>query len=975
MRLKTILKIVGVLVVAVVVAAIAFVLNLDPNDHKERIAELVRDATGRTVTFGGPIDLDIGATTHVVVRDVSFSNADWGSRPEMATLGFAEVDIRLLPLLTGTVDIERVVVRDVDVLVESDAGGRSNLDFQSGDETPEPAEEPDGGVPLGIGQLQVENVRLTNRDGVTGKTIVATLTRAVAVPASPGAPLDLDIDGQIKLDRHVASVILTGQVGTSEAILSGSKPVPVNVAGVVLGYTVAIDGGVRQPENPDGVDISIAINGDGLQTIQPFVATALPDLGPVEVSAHVTGRPRAPTVEDIRVVVSDTLVTGEADIDTERGTVDYNLKLALNNQGLGLASPYVGLPLETLGPLKGNVNIVGDLEKVRLEPNAVTVDRSGATGSVTLDLASAPPAAEYDITLTADGQALETFEPLVGSELPDFGPINGTVRAVGNADRARIEITNIKADRSTLAGQVVAANLRKSPDVEYDVRLVADAQPLEILRPYVGDDIADLGVVQGAVRAKGTMAKGQLTLEGVRIDNTRVSGQAAFDRSAPEDLKADYDVTVVAVKQSLALLAPFYGDPLPDAGPIDLNVSLQGDAKQAAFSDLRLAFDDSELAGNGQVDLAGEIPVASAVLSSPKLDLTRFFPDTTPVQKPENMTREQAEADAAKEESGKVFPTDPLPLAVLNAAQADISFKGGEIISPYGTYRDVDVRVVLEGGALDVRPLAADYSGSRISGSFSVDSRAEKPLVNASLSAPKVAIGQLMQDFANLDVLQGEGAVNIAVSGKGNSVAEILGSANGHVRLLMGQGRMRNEGLGYVSGVFSSIGEILGKKEWVVVDCLANDFEIVNGIADSKVGVLNTEVISLTVDGEIDLKQERYGLKVTPSPRGLDLSLAVPVNITGPLGDPGFSPDAIGSLTKLGSLFGAIVFPPAALIGLTDMGGSDHPCVKFAKETGDNNEATPTTPLERGSGGGGVLKAPGKVLEGVGKGLKGVLGN
>jgi len=40
---------------------------------------------------------------------------------------------------------------------------------------------------------------------------------------------------------------------------------------------------------------------------------------------------------------------------------------------------------------------------------------------------------------------------------------------------------------------------------------------------------------------------------------------------------------------------------------------------------------------------------------------------------------------------------------------------------------------------------------------------------------------------------------------------------------------MRNEGLGYVSGVFSSIGEILGRKEWVVVECLANDFQIENG--------------------------------------------------------------------------------------------------------------------------------------------------
>jgi hypothetical protein len=241
------------------------------------------------------------------------------------------------------------------------------------------------------------------------------------------------------------------------------------------------------------------------------------------------------------------------------------------------------------------------------------------------------------------------------------------------------------------------------------------------------------------------------------------------------------------------------------------------------------------------------------------------------------------------------------------------------------------------------------------------------------MSGPKIAVGQVFRDFADLDVLEGEGALNIAVNGSGRSVADIMGSLNGHARILMAQGRMRNEGLGYVSGVFSSIGEILGKKEWVVVECLASDFQIANGIATSKVGVLNTEVISLAVSGDIDLKQERFNLKIKPLPRGLDLSLAVPVNVTGPLSDPGFSPDAIGTLTKLGGILGTVIFPPAALIGLTALGGNDHPCVQFAKESDANPDATPSSPLEKKSSG-GVLNVPGKVLDGVGSGLKGVIG-
>ena len=510
------------------------------------------------------------------------------------------------------------------------------------------------------------------------------------------------------------------------------------------------------------------------------------------------------------------------------------------------------------------------------------------------------------------------------------------------------------------------------PDVEYDVTLKANAQSLEILRPYVVGDIADLGQINGGVRATGTLDKAKVTLDEVTIDKSRISGRADIDRSG-ERVKASYDITLVASNQSLEVLRPFLGIELPDVGPVDLTASLVGDASQAQFDNLTLQFGDSEIAGSGRVDLTGKIPQIQAGLTSTKFDLTRFFPDTTEVRKPQAVTKEEAEADAKIESDGPIFPRNPLPLEFLNAAKADLSLKVGELITPYGTYRSVDVGIVMEAGSLNVRPFKALYARSPMSGNLSLDSDGGTPLVVVSMSGSKIAIGEVFKDFANLDVLEGIGTINIALNGSGASVADIMGSLNGHARVLMGQGRMRNEGLGYVSGVFSSIGEILGKKEWVVVECLASDFQIENGIATSKVGVLNTEVISLTVGGKIDLGKERYDLKVKPSPRGLDISLAVPVNITGPLSDPGFSPDALGLLTKLGSIFGAVIFPPAALIGLTDLGGNDHPCVKFAKESGANSDATPTAPLQKGSGG-GVLGAPGKALDGVGQGLKGILG-
>src|SRR3546814_10998494 len=145
---------------------------------------------------------------------------------------------------------------------------------------------------------------------------------------------------------------------------------------------------------------------------------------------------------------------------------------------------------------------------------------------------------------------------------------------------------------------------------------------------------------------------------------------------------------------------------------------------------------------------------------------------------------------------------------------------------------------------------------------------------------------------------------------------------------------------------------------------MAMDFQIENGIATSRVGLLNTEVIRLAADGTIDLGKERYNLRITPSPSGLDLSLAVPVDVRGPLDDPRFSPNAVGTLTKLGTLFGSIVFPPAAIIGLAELGGGNNPCVPFAKSNAGKSGPTPSHPAETRASGGGGREGPGRAPRG-----------
>src|SRR3546814_20305799 len=87
MRIGTILKIAGLLVVALIVAGVVVVQNMDFNEYKGLIAAKAKEATGRDLAINGDLKLNLlPLSPSLVVNDVRFANADWGSRPTMAVI-------------------------------------------------------------------------------------------------------------------------------------------------------------------------------------------------------------------------------------------------------------------------------------------------------------------------------------------------------------------------------------------------------------------------------------------------------------------------------------------------------------------------------------------------------------------------------------------------------------------------------------------------------------------------------------------------------------------------------------------------------------------------------------------------------------------------------------------------------------------------------------------------------------------------
>jgi uncharacterized protein involved in outer membrane biogenesis len=365
--------------------------------------------------------------------------------------------------------------------------------------------------------------------------------------------------------------------------------------------------------------------------------------------------------------------------------------------------------------------------------------------------------------------------------------------------------------------------------------------------------------------------------------------------------------------------------------------------------------------------MRGKRPRLVATLNAEQIDVAELLPGKE--SKSANQTTKPDTSNS--KDPGKVFPSDPLPLDILKAFDAKLVFSVAKLILPGATLADTKGELALDNGALAIKPFGATLVGSAITANVGVDTRSGPASVVFDMKAPNLDLGELLREFAGLDKLRGSGAVDISLRGAGNSVAEIMANLNGHSRLLMNEGEMKNDFLGNISGLTQTIGEAFGKKEWIVVECIASDFEIVSGIANSRVNVVNTEVLLITIEGKIDLGQEKPDLKVTPRPKGIDLSLAVPVNIGGSLANPTFAPDTLATAKKIGGILGAIAFPPATIIGLGEMGGSDNPCLKAAQADSapQPQKSEPSTPVES------ATDAAKDALEGVGQGLKKLFGN
>jgi uncharacterized protein involved in outer membrane biogenesis len=397
----------------------------------EQLRELAEDqarmATGRELKIAGPIDLQVSLTPRIELNDISFANAAWGSEPEMATVSRFELEVELLPLLFGEINVKRLIMVEPRILVETDASGQGNWVFATSaeektDAAPDAASS--GAFPA-VHLFVLENGFLTYRDGQSGETLTVALDRLAGETESPQDPLRVSALGRI----GETPFKLQGSLGPLSA-LTGGGDLALGVSVELAEAQLAVDGRIADVAQAPRVELTLSAKGPSLAPLGALAGAALPALGPYEVSARLEGGEGIYQLSGLGVTLggSDLSGTLEANLTAARpkvtaSLVSRRLDLADFAAGEGTApapegatSPYVftadPLPLEALGLVDAEIDLraqqillspqmaLRDLEvtarlrdgDLSVEPLAAVLADGQLQGRVALDTRQAPAA-------------------------------------------------------------------------------------------------------------------------------------------------------------------------------------------------------------------------------------------------------------------------------------------------------------------------------------------------------------------------------------------------------------------------------------------------------------------------------------------------------------------------------------------------------------------------------------------------------
>jgi AsmA protein len=369
--MKKILLILLALVVVLIAAVVAVPFLLPMETYKQQIEAQVERATGRALKIDGPVDISLLPRLAMTAGDVRFANVAGSQRPDMVRLKGLQAELKIWPLLRGSVEVDRFVLVEPEFQLEIDAAGRPNWALgapeaggtQQAEASRQPAPttgQPGGGMRLPITELKLGDIRIENGTLALSDARSGTERRIEAINLDvdlPDLQSALAAKGSLVYEGKPVELALAVERPLALA-QGGSSPIRVTGKGPDLGLTFegALDNAAT-PHAAGAIDLNVTSIRDLAAWLGAPITFEGQGLRKFRVSGQVDGVPTRIALNDARLALDAIEGQGQVTVDLsgkvpqvtgrlDLGAVDLNPYLPPAAAGQGAATGGAPAPRE-----------------------------------------------------------------------------------------------------------------------------------------------------------------------------------------------------------------------------------------------------------------------------------------------------------------------------------------------------------------------------------------------------------------------------------------------------------------------------------------------------------------------------------------------------------------------------------------------------------------------------------------------------
>ncbi len=403
------------------VALVLLVIALwDWNWFKGPVERAVQAKTGREFHINGNLDVDLGRVVTVRGDGLTFANAEWSKKPQMASADRAEIDVRFWPLLRGNVLIPEIRMTRPDLLLETaprkDQPG--NWDFLG----------PSDGKPPVLQRLLIDDGRLQFLDAAGKTDILVALNSGKPKNADSAPPLLVKGKGRWQGNPFT----LDGNTESPLELTNSDHPFRIHLDGRAGGTHAIASGTLTNPFALRTFDLDFMLSGQDMEDLYPLIGLAIPSTPPYKLKGRLKRNNNVWRYENFTGTAGDSDLGGTAQIEVGRERPFLKAELVSRRLDFDDLAGFVGAPPKTgsgesanaeqkaeAAELKASARVLPDTPYNLTKLRAMDADVRWKAQRIN---APSLPLDDMDAHLTLDAGLLQ-LQPL------NFGVAGGDIRS------------------------------------------------------------------------------------------------------------------------------------------------------------------------------------------------------------------------------------------------------------------------------------------------------------------------------------------------------------------------------------------------------------------------------------------------------------------------------------------------------------------------------------------------------------------